>query len=258
MHDIFVGITFLSPSAVDHYLIFTRVQFDSKISAIRPCLGYYTYDSNCIMIDFNEFIRYAVRCNITYYFMCCMGVSNTNKYDRFNVPLISYWVLNNIHTNVIKCEITINYEIYRVSCFNHDDLLILIFKRCPEHNNIHFPLNFNIIHKSYINLRKYQNKYSKMIKLLKIILGIWVITIIGINGLELRIYIELDISGWAAYSANTEYKNVERTVVITLTKIYSYLLPMYLYIFSLGRYISTFMYTRSRTICIVKCVVCTH
>lgn len=55
------------------------------------------------------------------------------------------------------------------------------------------------------------------------ILGIWVITIRSIDGLELRIYIELDISGWAAYSANNEYKNDERTAVITFTKLCTYL-----------------------------------
>jgi len=51
-------------------------------------------------------------------------------------------------------------------------------------------------------------------------LGIRVITI---RGLELRIYIELDISGWAANSANTEYKNDERTAVTTFTKLCTYL-----------------------------------
>lgn len=80
-----------------------------------------------------------------------------------------------------------------------------------EYNNMYFPQNLNVTHKSYINLRKYQNKYSKMIKLLIKISGIWVITIRGINGLELRIYIELDISGWAAYSARLQTTNIKTT-----------------------------------------------
>jgi len=105
-----------------------------------------------------------------------------------------------------------------------------------KYNNMHFPQNLNVTHKSYTNLHKYQNKYSKMIKLSIIIIVMWVITIRGINGLKSRIYIELDISGWAAYSAAniTHIKMTERTAVIMYTKI-SYIcilsiLPRYLYV----------------------------
>jgi len=71
-------------------------------------------------------------------------------------------------------------------------------------------------------------------------------TIRGINSLELRIHIELDIWGWAAYSANiTHIKTTERTAVI-----YQNIFIYAFHLFFLG-IVGTLIYT-------TKCVVCTY